>query len=651
MSDTLQPPPKNIGILAMDIYFPNTYVSQIDLEIHDGVSEGKYTKGLGQTNMAFTGDREDIASMAMNAVTMLMQKYDVDYRTIGRLEVGTETLIDKSKSVKSTLMSLFADCGNYNIEGVDTVNACYGGTNALFNSVQWIESSYWDGRYALVVTGDIAVYAAGPARPTGGAGVVAMLIGPDAPLVMERGVRGTHMEHVYDFYKPDLRSEYPLVDGKLSIECYIRSLDNCYRLYKTAQEARNSGQFSLANVDYAIFHSPYNRLVQKAFARLVYHDYTRTPCEAHRAAYEEYASTVGLGKDSYINPKLEAASLKLSEPEYLAKTAPSTLLSKELGNCYSGSVYAGLLSLLSAEADLNNKRILIFSYGSGLASTFFSFRGTSSHNNAKFPSTSYIGLKANISQRLQNRSKITPLEFTQTSIISVAQFKASMVEALSLEVLDPELEAIQVDLNETPTTSTAPTLAPENNNTAEPATNEDDVLEPIRDDDTVDKNEVLISLSFYHPAKSLKTQDFIVLGSQRLTELRDKLYCLKDKILDGEYRKSAFFFINGIFYNDMRDNNSISYASPIIDWLRRKGKDPGYTERSMDAYTFLDLSLSIGEKYLYCNQGNCEHFIVFTQIRMINGTDSFKRSDYPLATHQVKLRRRKCKVCEIYPAK
>jgi 3-hydroxy-3-methylglutaryl CoA synthase len=31
------------------------------------------------------------------------------------------------------------------------------------------------------------VYAPGPARPTGGAGVVAMLIGKDAPIVLERG--------------------------------------------------------------------------------------------------------------------------------------------------------------------------------------------------------------------------------------------------------------------------------------------------------------------------------------------------------------------------------------------------------------------------------------------------------------------------------
>ena len=40
----------------------------------------------------------------------------------------------------------------------------------------------------MVVAADIAVYASGNARPTGGAGAVAMLIGPNAPLVFERGI-------------------------------------------------------------------------------------------------------------------------------------------------------------------------------------------------------------------------------------------------------------------------------------------------------------------------------------------------------------------------------------------------------------------------------------------------------------------------------
>jgi len=83
-------------------------------------------------------------------------------------------------------MDLFAKSGNFDIEGIDSKNACYGSTAALFDAVNWIESTSWDGRNAIVVAGDIAVYAEGAARPVGGAGAVALLIGPNAPIVLER---------------------------------------------------------------------------------------------------------------------------------------------------------------------------------------------------------------------------------------------------------------------------------------------------------------------------------------------------------------------------------------------------------------------------------------------------------------------------------
>lgn len=63
------------------------------------------------------------------------------------------------------------------LQGVDNVNACYGGTAALYNCINWIGSQAWDGRLAIVVASDEAVYEAGPARPSGGAGAVALLVG------------------------------------------------------------------------------------------------------------------------------------------------------------------------------------------------------------------------------------------------------------------------------------------------------------------------------------------------------------------------------------------------------------------------------------------------------------------------------------------
>ena len=56
------------------------------------------------------------------------------------------------------------------------------------------------------------------------------------------GLKGSHMQHAYDFYKPDMVSEYPVVDGKLSIQCYLNALDKCYHVYKEkAQRADQKG--------------------------------------------------------------------------------------------------------------------------------------------------------------------------------------------------------------------------------------------------------------------------------------------------------------------------------------------------------------------------------------------------------------------------
>jgi hydroxymethylglutaryl-CoA synthase len=58
-------------------------------------------------------------------------------------------------------MDLFKPFGMSDVEGCTTTNACYGGTNALFSTIAWIESSVWDGRYGLCIAADIAVYEKG----------------------------------------------------------------------------------------------------------------------------------------------------------------------------------------------------------------------------------------------------------------------------------------------------------------------------------------------------------------------------------------------------------------------------------------------------------------------------------------------------------
>ncbi len=93
--------------------------------------------------MAFVDDREDINSVCLTAVQRLLDRYQIDPKSVGRLEVGTESFVDKSKSTKTTLMRLFDAAGNRDVEGATVVNACYGGTASFFNSAAWVESSEW----------------------------------------------------------------------------------------------------------------------------------------------------------------------------------------------------------------------------------------------------------------------------------------------------------------------------------------------------------------------------------------------------------------------------------------------------------------------------------------------------------------------------
>lgn len=396
--------PKDVGIRAIHFVIPSLYVDQTDLEQYDQVSEGKYTIGLGQKQMGFCTDLEDINSLCLTAVSQLMEISNTSYSDVGRLEVGTETIIDKSKSVKTVLMKLFEPSGNFEVEGIDTTNACYGGTAALFNALSWIESSAWDGRLAIVVAADIAIYGKGNARPTGGAGAVAMLIGPNASLVIERGLRGTYMNHAYDFFKPDLTSEFPVVDGKLSIQCYLNALDQCYKSYLS----KCNDNMNLNKFDSFIFHTPYCKLVQKSLARLYLNDFVNSNTKDENYPGLEQYKDLHL-PDTYFDRDVEKIFIERSKSIFEKMTKPSLLLASRVGNMYTPSVYSGLASYLVSlpSENLIGKKVGVFSYGSGLASSMYSIKIVDNELPV------LVGnLKKSI-DNLEKRIRLTPEQFTE----------------------------------------------------------------------------------------------------------------------------------------------------------------------------------------------------------------------------------------------
>ena len=321
-------------------------------------------------------------------------------------------------------MQLFQDVGNTNIEGVDTVNACYGGTNALFNAINWVESSAWDGRDAIVCAGDIALYKKGNARPTGGAGCVAMLVGPDAPLVFEPGKRGTYMQHAYDFYKPDLTSEYPVVDGHFSVSCYTEAVDACYKAYNEREASLQTSRIAngvheqsedatpLDRFDHVLFHSPTCKLVAKSYARLLYNDYRVNPEKATFDSVPKELQNLSYA-NSLTDKTVEKTFMALSKKKFQTRVQPGIQVPTMCGNMYCASVYGSLVALLSnvTSEDFKSRRIGIFSYGSGLASSFFSMKVVGD--------ISPMAKHLNLHERLDARRTVPPETYDEVSAMSL----------------------------------------------------------------------------------------------------------------------------------------------------------------------------------------------------------------------------------------
>jgi hydroxymethylglutaryl-CoA synthase len=99
--------------------------------------------------------------------------------------------------------------------------------------------------------------------------------------------------------------------------------------------------------------------------------------------------------------------MALTKAGYAEKVGPCAFVPKNIGNMYTGAVWAGLASLIS-EVDsetLQDKRVMLYSYGSGLAASMISFRIRGS--------TQQVKTHLNLRERLANRAHTKPEEFAE----------------------------------------------------------------------------------------------------------------------------------------------------------------------------------------------------------------------------------------------
>ncbi len=328
---------RKIGIDAIAIAVPRTFLEGAELATARGVPPSKYEKGLGVRRLAIAGPEDDPVTLATNAARRLLRSADIDPRTIGMCVVGTETAVDHSKPIASYvhgMLGLPAACRVF-----ETKHACYGATAAIMSAVEWIASGAARGRAALVIATDIARYEMGsPGEPTQGAGAVAVLVTEDPRLLeLEVGRSGTFARDVHDFWRP-LHRKDALVDGHFSVQCYLDALAGAFEGF-TSLDREDGTPDPLVRTCY---HVPYGKMAQKAHRR--------------RLASE------GVGDAD-------------ADARFAREVEPSLAFSAEIGNVYTASLWLALASLLHGHAaELEGERIGLFSYGSGCGAEFFAGR-------------------------------------------------------------------------------------------------------------------------------------------------------------------------------------------------------------------------------------------------------------------------------------
>lgn len=309
------------GITAISFYTPHRYVGLEVLAEKQGIDPEKFSKGIGQEKIAMPGHDEDIVTMAAEAARPIIDRYGAE--GIDTVLFATETGIDQSKAAGiyvHRLLGLPANCRT-----VELKQACYSATPALQMACSYVARK--PDRKVLVIASDVARYdRESSGEATQGAGAVAMLVTAEPKLLEIGTVSGLFTEDIMDFWRPNHRRT-PLFDGKYSALRYLNALVEAWKDYEA-----NGGH---AHGDFAHFcyHLPFSRMGEKAHRHLA---------------------------------KTAKAELDMD------KALSGMTYNRQVGNCYTASIYLALLSTLeTTEADLTGANIGLFSYGSGASGEFF----------------------------------------------------------------------------------------------------------------------------------------------------------------------------------------------------------------------------------------------------------------------------------------
>ena len=245
------------GIASIGLQLPPLFMPVTQLAELRGVDPNKYTKGLGCKDIALCPDGHDAVTLAVGAAKRALSRWNRPLQDIGLIALGTESAKDMSRPLSAWVAEELGLVGA--VRSYEVKHACYGGTLALRQALEWNWSGASAGKAALVIASDVALYSRrDPGEPTQGAGAVAMII--DEPEVASVSATSFPFSSpAFDFWRP-VGDSFPSVDGQLSLDCYRNAVSECFGALIGDREARSV----LSEYRAMCFHVPFPKMVKKA---------------------------------------------------------------------------------------------------------------------------------------------------------------------------------------------------------------------------------------------------------------------------------------------------------------------------------------------------------------------------------------------------
>ena len=179
--------------------------------------------------------------------------------------------------------------------------------------------------------------------------------------------------------------------------------------------------------------------------------------------------------------------------------------------------------------------------------------------------------------------------------------------------------------------------------------------------------ETILIIRFYEPFRYIRgirnhnkpkfSQEFYVLGKQKLSELRDKIYCEckygpfydisedPTKVTPKANHDHGFFFITDTIYKDTRDGNDDKYPEMLQKWSIKNNFTKSFNIAKMEETTFHDLTIKMCYPQVYYHFANCEHLFTFSDIRLLSKSDVLTSCSYPILRSISNSRTVNCCIC------